>query len=243
MKDRKFLSETLKAYKNDLTNDQLDKFDKYYDYMIKINESMNLTAITDYEDVVIKHFADSLSLSRIIDLKGKDLKVLDIGTGAGFPGIPLKIAYPKINITLLDSLNKRVDFLNNVIDMLNLNESGSISAVHDRAEDYIKNPGIRESYDLTVSRAVASLNILCEYSLPYLKEGGCFVSYKSENGDAEITEAENAIKILGGKTEKTESFTLPESDNKRTLILIKKICPTPEKYPRRAGVAVKKPIK
>ncbi len=272
-----FLEKIIKQYVPDLTSDQISQFLTYYEMLIETNKVMNLTAITDFEDVVIKHFADSLSISQIVDLSGNtgntdktrsdasddhevssklinseetscttpdqnSIRILDIGTGAGFPGIPLKIAYPDISITLLDSLNKRVDFLNSVIDELKLNEHGSITAVHSRAEDYIKEAGIRQSYDLAVSRAVASLNVLSEYTLPYVKIGGSFISYKSEQADTEISEAENAISVLGGKIDDKISFTLPESDFGRTLIKITKIKDTPEKYPRKAGIPGKKPL-
>ena len=270
MDNKSYLEKIIKQYVPDLTDHQSSKFMTYYEMLIETNKVMNLTAITGFEDVVIKHFADSLSISQIVNLSdntdnaGSDvtddreisnsedrsdtatdqnsIRILDIGSGAGFPGIPLKIAYPDIDITLLDSLNKRVDFLNSVIDELKLNEQGNITAVHSRAEDYIKEDGIRQSYDLTVSRAVASLNVLSEYALPYVKVGGSFISYKSEQSDTEILEAEKAISILGGRIDDKISFILPESDFGRTLIKIAKIKDTPGKYPRKAGMPGKKPI-
>ena len=238
-----YIEKIIKEYVPSLTSDQTSQFMKYYEMLIKTNKVMNLTAITDFEDVVIKHFADSLSILKVVDFSDQNsIRILDIGTGAGFPVIPLKIAYPGISITLLDSLNKRVDFLNSVIDELKLNEHGSITAVHSRAEDYIKEAGIRQSYDLAVSRAVASLNVLSEYTLPYVKISGIFISYKSEQADTEISEAENAISVLGGKIDDKISFTLPESDFGRTLIKITKIKDTPDKYPRKAGIPGKKPL-
>ncbi len=226
-----------------LTDEQISRFMRYYEMLIDTNKVMNLTAITDYTEVCIKHFADSLSLINSYDIpQAGDIHILDIGTGAGFPGIPLKIAYPEINITLLDSLSKRVRFLDKVIDELGLNDRGLITTADMRAEDYVKEPGKRESYDLVVSRAVANLRVLSEYALPYVKTDGSFISYKGDNAKEELAESENAINILGGEVCDVNEFTLPGSDITRTLINIKKTRPTPDKYPRKAGLPNKKPL-
>lgn len=237
------LTDPLSKMNIELSDQQISLFMKYYEMLVETNKVMNLTAITDYDEVCIKHFADSLSIVRSYDIsKARDIRILDIGTGAGFPGIPLKIAFPEIHITLLDSLTKRIRFLDDVIDALDLNESGSINTVDMRAEDYVKEPDIRESYDLVVSRAVAGLNILCEYALPYVKTGGSFISYKGDNAPEEVSQADNAIKTLGGEIIDVNTFILPDSDITRTLINIKKTRPTPDKYPRKAGLPNKKPL-
>ncbi len=243
MNDIKNLTDPLSKLNIELSDDQISLFMKYHDMLTETNKVMNLTAITDFNESCIKHYADSLSLIKATDLYEKgDIRILDIGTGAGFPGIPLKIVYPHIHITLLDSLSKRIRFLNDVIKELELNDSGSISTIDMRAEDYVKEPDIHESYDLVVSRAVAGLSILAEYALPYVKIGGSFISYKGDNAAEEISNAENALKILGGEITDVKSFTLPDSDITRTLINIKKTCPTPDKYPRKAGLPNKKPL-
>ena len=225
-----------------LSDIQIEQFLTYYEMLIEKNQAVNLTAITDFDEVLKKHFIDSLSLVKACDLNRNDTKIslIDIGTGAGFPGIPLKIAFPNLNITLIDSLNKRVDFLNDVIDTLELSQ---INAIHGRAEDYAKPEQLREKYDLCVSRAVANLSVLAEYCLPYVKVGGKFISYKSEKVTEEINDAEYAIGILGGKIEEQFAFTLPDSDIYRNLVVIEKISETPLKYPRKAGTANKKPLK
>lgn len=243
MNDIKKLTDPLSKLNIELSDVQISLFMKYHDMLTETNKVMNLTAITDFNESCIKHYADSLSLIKATDLSEKgDIRILDIGTGAGFPGIPLKIVYPHIHITLLDSLSKRIRFLNDVIKELELNDSGSISTIDMRAEDYVKEPDIRESYDLVVSRAVAGLSILAEYALPYVKIGGSFISYKGDNAVEEISNAENALKILGGEITDVKSFTLPDSNITRTLINIKKTCPTPDKYPRKAGLPNKKPL-
>lgn len=239
MNNNTIFTDLLKECNISLTDRQLEQFNKYYEMLIERNKVMNLTAITEYSDVVIKHFIDSLSLKRVMDLD-QDLSLIDMGTGAGFPGIPLKIAFPRLNIVLLDSLNKRVGFLNDVIKELGLT---GIKAIHGRAEDYGKDPAYREKFDLCVSRAVARLSSLAEYCIPYVKEGGYFVPYKAGNMEEELQESSKAIHVLGGKLLKTESFILPESDIERTLILIKKERKTPKAYPRSAGKPTKEPIK
>lgn len=225
-----------------LSDFQIEQFILYYEMMLEKNKVMNLTAITDIEEVLKKHFVDSLSIVKVYDLSQseEEISVIDVGTGAGFPGIPLKIAFPDINITLLDSLNKRVDFLNDVIDELKLEK---IKAIHGRAEDYAKPGQLREKFDLCVSRAVANLSTLSEYCLPYVKVGGKFISYKSEKIIEEMKEAEYAIHLLGGKVEQRLSFSLPDSDLYRNLFVVRKDNHTPDKYPRKAGMANKKPLR
>lgn len=240
---RQFLVDRLKKIGVSICDSQVDQFLRFYDILLKWNKVMNLTAITDYEDVVNKHFIDSISLIKVIDKKfisSGSIKVIDIGTGAGFPGIPLKIMFPELNITLLDSLNKRISFLNEVIRELGFSD---IEAIHGRAEDLAKKDKYREKYDLCVSRAVANLAVLSEYSLPYVRKSGYFISYKSGEIKNEIEESTGAINKLGGNIEDVFKFYLPETDIQRSLIKIKKINDTPKIYPRKAGIPVKEPLK
>lgn len=220
----------------ELTNSQLNAFETYYDMLIDRNKVMNLTAITEFDEVMGKHFLDSVYLFRSIKLEA-DYKLIDIGTGAGFPGIPLKIVFPELKITLLDSLNKRVGFLNDVIDELNLND---IEAIHGRAEDIARDKTYRASYDIAVSRAVANLSTLSEYCLPFVKIGGKFVSYKSGDCADEVDNAKAAIHLLGGKINKIDEFSY--SNNYRSFIVIDKVMNTSNKYPRKAGLPSKKPL-
>ena len=187
---------------------------------------------------------DSISSAIFFNYEKDNLSLVDIGTGAGFPGIVLKIVFPHLNVTLLDSLNKRIKFLDTVIDELNLNEQGSIKTVHGRAEDFsdFKNGTLREEFDIAVSRAVARFSTLCEYDLPYVKVGGSFIAYKGDKGIEEVDEAKNAIFLLGGKINLVEEFCLPESDIKRTICIIDKVQKTSSKYPRKAGVPSKNPL-
>ncbi len=222
----------------DLSEKQIEQFIIYYEMLVEWNEVMNLTAITEYDEVMKKHFIDSISLIKAYDVS-KPASVIDVGTGAGFPGLALKIAYPNLQVTLLDSLNKRVNFLNVVIEKLQLTD---VEAVHGRAEDFAKAGKLREKYDLCVSRAVANLSTLSEYCLPFVKVGGQFISYKSEKITEEKTAAENAIRILGGSVKNQVEFRLPDSDIYRNLFVIEKIKQTPKKYPRKAGLPGKEPL-
>ena len=232
------LENGLKEFGLLLSDRQKEAFQKYYDLLIEWNGFMNLTAITEFDEVCLKHFLDSISLCKAIDCN-KAIKLIDIGTGAGFPSIPLKIMFPKLKITMLDSLGKRVRFLNEVIKVLDLND---ICALHSRAEDLALKNDYRECFDVCVSRAVANLSTLSEYCLPYVKKNGFFVSYKSEKISDEIKTAKRAIEILGGEIYDQIEFNLPESDIYRNLFVIKKIKATSKKYPRKAGVPSKEPL-
>ncbi len=223
----------------DLTEKQISQFMRYYELLVEWNSFMNLTGITEFDEVMKKHFIDSLSLIKAFDLKEDALSLIDIGTGAGFPGLPLKIAYPNLKVTLLDSLNKRIKFLDEVITQLGLE---NIDTVHGRAEDFAKPDKLREKYDICVSRAVANLSTLSEYCLPFVKVGGYFVSYKSEKISEEANDAKNAIFLLGGKVKEQVEFNLPDSDIYRNLFVIEKKSTTPKKYPRKAGMATKEPL-
>ena len=221
-----------------LNESQLIQFMRYYALLVEWNSFMNLTAITEYDEVCTKHFLDSLSLCKALDCT-QELTVIDVGTGAGFPGIPLKIAFPNLSITLLDSLGKRVNFLKEVIGALGLE---GIEAIHGRAEDYAKPNMLREQFDVCVSRAVANLSSLSEYCIPYVKVGGLFISYKSEKLAEEKAAAEHAVSLLGGEFLEQVEFFLPNSDIYRNLVVIKKGKCTPKKYPRKAGVPTKEPL-
>lgn len=221
-----------------LTDKQIEQFLIYYELLTEWNSFMNLTAITEYEDVLKKHFVDSVSLIQAVDVR-KELTLIDVGTGAGFPGLSLKIAYPELKVTLLDSLQKRIQFLDAVIEKLGLE---GIETIHGRAEDFAKPQKLRESFDLCVSRAVANLSTLSEYCLPFVKVGGYFIPYKSEKIAQEKEEAEKALELLGGKFERQVEFMLPSSDIYRNLFVIKKVKETPKKFPRKAGLPAKEPI-
>ncbi|WP_044289576.1 16S rRNA (guanine(527)-N(7))-methyltransferase RsmG [Robinsoniella sp. KNHs210] len=221
-----------------LTDTQVNQFETYYELLVEWNKVMNLTGITEYDEVMQKHFVDSLSIVKAADL-GQCKKVLDMGTGAGFPGIPIKIVYPHLEVVLLDSLNKRIKFLNEVIGKLGLS---GITAIHGRAEDYAKQKEYREMFDLCVSRAVANLASLSEYCIPYTMLHGNFISYKSGSIEDELQNAKNAVFLLGGKIKDTVKFTLPGSDIERSLVVIEKVKKTPGKYPRKAGLPAKEPI-
>ena len=222
-----------------LNDEQKRQFDSFYELLVEWNKVMNLTGITEYEEVNEKHFVDSLSITKAIDMNCVD-NLIDIGTGAGFPGIPLKIAFPHLKVVLLDSLNKRIKFLNTVIEELELID---IETIHGRAEDFAKKKEYREQFDLCVSRAVANLSTLSEYCLPFVAVNGSFVSYKSGDSEEEIHQAKHAISLLGGKVKNVDKFQLPGTDMGRALVEIKKTKQTPGKYPRKAGLPAKEPLK
>lgn len=238
MKDKNMLLERLKEINLFLNDNQIEQFLTYYDMLIEKNKVMNLTAITEYEEVVKKHFIDSLAVIRVYDMK-KDLSIMDLGTGAGFPGIPLKIAFPNLKIILVDSLNKRINFLNEVIHSLELKD---ISAIHARAEDLGKDANYREQFDLCISRAVANLSILSEYCIPFVKKDGMFISYKSGSVKEELENSQKAIQLFGGRIEKIDNFIIPGTNIERSLIVIRKEENTPPKYPRSSGKPQKEPI-
>lgn len=239
MKEKEFkeiMIENLKELKIELSNKQLEQFYEYMNLLIEWNKVMNLTGITDPKDIIIKHFIDSLTILNKID---RESKIIDIGTGAGFPGIPIKIIMPDVKMVLLDSLNKRIKFLNEVIAKLQLK---NIETIHGRAEDYGKDKKYREKYDIAVARAVAPLNILLEYLIPFVKVGGKCICMKGSNSEGEILVSKNAIKILGGELIKTDDFYIPNTDMKRKIIQINKIKKTDDKYPRKAGTPSKEPL-
>lgn len=232
------LRDKLAKINMEISDSQLEQFKIYYDMLIDKNKVMNLTAITDLDQVIDKHFVDSVMLGKDYDLSG-NISLIDVGTGAGFPGIPLKIMYPELKITLLDSLNKRVLFLQEVIDALELSD---IEAVHYRAEEGARYAKYREHFDVCVSRAVANLSALSEYCIPYVKPGGYFISYKSGEVEEEIVNAKNAIHLLGGKYDRCEKMSIPDTDISRSFVYIKKGKNTPKTYPRKPGTATKSPL-
>ena len=234
----KFLRQ-IKELEIELSETQLQQFEKYYELLVEWNKVMNLTAITEYEEVYEKHFLDSLAIVKVEDMN-KVESIIDIGTGAGFPGIPLKIAFPHLKVVLLDSLSKRINFLNTVIEELGLE---NVETLHGRAEDYAKKAEYREKADLCVSRAVANLSTLSEYCLPYVKVDGKFIPYKSGEITMEADEAKKAVDILGGSIKKILKFHLPDSDITRSFVVIKKGKETPKKYPRKAGLPSREPLK
>ena len=219
-----------------LNETQIKQFLDYYELLVETNKVMNLTAITEFDEVIEKHFLDSLSLCRIYDLN-REIRVLDLGTGAGFPGVPLKIAFPQIRLVLADSLNKRIKFLENVVGELSMQ---NVSCVHGRAEEMGRNKEYREQFDLCVSRAVANLSSLSEYCVPFVKEGGAFISYKSGEIEEEANAAKKAISVLGGELREIYKFDLYEQ--KRSFVIIDKKKKTPKAYPRKAGTPTKEPL-
>ena len=239
MPDIRYYSDKLNI---ELSSQQLQQFDTYMKMVIRKNEVMNLTAITDPDEFALKHFADSLSIVNIPGMKDKllsgDISLIDVGTGAGFPGIPLKLAFPDINLTLLDSLNKRIRFLDEVLETLGI----KAETIHSRAEDGARKKELRDSFDLVVSRAVANLSTLSEYCLPYAKVGGTFISYKSGNVDEELKASKGAIHLLGGSLRDVIYTELVDCDIERSFVLIDKKTPTPKAYPRKAGTASKSPL-
>lgn len=232
------LEEKLKKINIYCSKQQIEQLVTYYDMLIEKNKVMNLTAITEPEEVIEKHFVDSLAIHQYASIK-EEKKIIDIGTGAGFPGIPLKIIFPQLQMVLLDSLNKRILFLEDVIKELQLE---GISCIHGRSEDIARKEEYREQFDFCVSRAVANLSTLSELCLPFVKKDGYFISYKAGNCEEEIKQAEYAIQKLGGVMEETISFELPETDLNRVFVKIKKDKMTPKKYPRKAGLPGKEPL-
>lgn len=225
-----------------LSEEQKQQFIRFYEMLVEKNKVMNLTAITEFEEVIVKHFLDSLAIVKVVsqEILASDVKIIDIGTGAGFPGIPLKIAFPNIRITLLDSLNKRINFLKEVCEELKLE---NVEFIHGRSEDFGKNPQYREKYDLCVSRAVANLATLSEFCVPFVQVGGSFVSYKAGDCGEELEQSGKAVDKMGGKIEVTEEYTVPTSDLNRVLLVIKKEKATPKAYPRKAGTPAKEPLR
>lgn len=239
MHGKELLINGIKELGIEITNRQLEQFLKYYEMLVETNKVMNLTSIVDLDEVILKHFIDSLLVVKTIDMN-KFNTMIDVGTGAGFPGIPLKIMFPNLKVVLLDSLNKRLKFLDSVIDELQLT---NISTIHGRAEDIGKDIEYREKFDVCVSRAVANLSTLSEYCIPFISVGGEFISYKSEFSEEEKKDAEKAINLLGGSIKKSVIVELPYSEINRSFIFIDKKNKTPNKYPRKAGLPSKKPIK
>lgn len=224
------LQNYIKNYKITLTENQYEQFQKYFELLAEWNEKMNLTAITDESGVALKHFADSLSLLNFVDIP-QNSSLADVGTGAGFPGVVLKIARPDIKLTLIDSLNKRLVFLNEVCSQLGIDAE----LIHSRAEDGARDEKLRESFDFAVSRAVARMNVLSEYCLPYVKVGGAFCAMKGAQANEEFKESLNAINTLGGKLENKYFFELPENGGERAIAVVRKVRNTPQKYPRQSG--------
>ncbi len=215
---------------------QVQQFKIYADYLLDYNKHTNLTSITEPSSIAIKHFLDSLLLSKVMG--NFEIKMIDIGTGAGFPGMPIKIAHPETEITLVDSLNKRISFLNGLSQKLNL----KVNIFHKRAEELSKNKAYRDNFDVSVSRAVASLNILSEYCMPFVRKNGLFIAMKGPQPEEEIKNAKNAVTALGGRVEKIEKLELPDGNGSRSIIVIRKISPTPEEYPRQSAKIIKKPL-
>ena len=232
----KELIEKAKKVNIEIDDKKEEQFYNYMKLLLEWNEKINLTAITEQNDIILKHFIDSITINKYIEQSNS---IIDIGTGAGFPGIPLKIMNQNKKITLVDSLNKRINFLNEVCREISLE---NIQCIHARAEELASDLEYRENYETVVSRAVARLNVLIEYMLPFVKKGGLCICMKGPNIDRELEEAKNAIKVLGGKIKSVESFFLPDSDIERNVIIIEKVAETPKKYPRKAGLPSKQPI-
>ncbi len=233
---KELLIKGLTHYKTEISDTQVVQFEKYMELLKEWNKKINLTAIEDDREIIIKHFIDSLSIVPYIS--NEDKKIIDVGTGAGFPGIPLKIVNPKNDITLIDSLDKRIKFLNEVINSVNITQ---ISAIHGRAEDFGANPLYREKYDIAVARAVSNLPVLLEYCLPFVKINGIFIAMKGSNTE-EFENCNKALDILGGKIEKIEKMELPFTNIERNVVVVRKFRQTPTKYPRKAGKPSKEPL-
>ena len=232
----KLIKEYNKDFDVELNEEKIEKFYNYMELLIEWNEKMNLTAITEPNDIILKHFIDSITIEKYVE---KDANLIDVGTGAGFPGIPLKIVRDDVQITLMDSLNKRIKFLEEVIKTDDLK---NIDAIHSRAEELSRNKYFRESFDYATSRAVASLNVLLEYMLPFVKVGGYCICMKGANVEEEIDLSQKALNVLNAKIEKIENLCLPMSDYKRNIVIVKKLGKTPEKYPRKPGQPAKEPL-
>ena len=233
----KIFNDYLKELSIKLNEEQIQKFYTYMNLLMEWNEKINLTAITKPEEIILKHFVDCLTISKYIETNSK---LIDVGTGAGFPGIPLKIYRSDLKVTLVDSLNKRLNFLNEVINSLKLE---NIETIHARAEELGRNKGYREKFDIATSRAVANLSTLSEYLLPFIKVGGKCICMKGADIDGELNNAKKAIEVLGGKVVGKEVFNLPQSDLGRSIIVIEKTKNTPGKFPRKSGTPAKEPIK
>ena len=232
------LAKAAAEYGISLSDTQMEQYNRYFELLVEWNEKINLTAITEPKEVAIKHMIDSITAYEE-NLFKDGTTVIDVGTGAGFPGLPLKIFCPEIKLTLMDSLNKRIKFLQTVVEELGLKD---VECVHARAEEGARNKKYRESFDIAVSRAVARLPILCEYCLPFVKKGGHFIALKGMQYNDEADEAVKAIKVMGGSKTEIRPVKLPELDDKRAVITIIKTMPTPKAYPRKAGTPTKNPI-
>ncbi|WP_137791316.1 16S rRNA (guanine(527)-N(7))-methyltransferase RsmG [Bacillus sp. E(2018)] len=229
---------SLKEKGVELSEKQLSQFETYFNLLVEWNEKMNLTAITEKEEVYLKHFYDSVTAGFYFDFN-QNITVCDVGAGAGFPAIPLKIAFPEIKLTVVDSLNKRIGFLQHVVDELGLEE---VSLYHDRAETFAHRPEFRQTFDLVTARAVARLSVLSELCLPLVKIGGHFLGMKGANLPEEVRDGEKAVKLLGGKVKDIHSFVLPIEESERNIIVIDKVKETPKKFPRKPGTPNKSPI-
>lgn len=235
---KEYLYETAKKMDINLSDRQLEQFQKYYDHLLKINQVMNLTAITDEKEIVWKHFIDSISFVKYFNVS-KNMKVIDVGTGAGFPGIPLAIMYPDVKFTLMDSLNKRIQFLKEVAELCQLE---NVWCIHGRAENMGNDKEHREQYDFSVSRAVANLSVLLEYCIPFVKVGGKFISYKAILAEDELLSSDHAQSLLSCHFEKNISFFIPDTDYQRSLLIFEKDSKLGKSYPRQNGIPKKKPL-
>ncbi len=223
----------------DLSDTQMKQFHRYYELLVEWNEKINLTAITNLEDVYLKHFYDSITLAISLDFKNENYSLCDVGSGAGFPSIPIKIVYPNLNISIVDSLNKRIKFLTLLCEELHLD---NVNLYHDRAETFGQNKAHRETYDLVTARAVARLNVLSELCIPLVKKGGKFLALKAAKSEEEVIESKKSIAILGGKLVEEVEIILPFNEDKRYVVVIEKKKETPKKYPRKPGTPNKSPL-